>query len=278
MDTKGPVNPPSQNKSHIHVIVDAFSHFVVTVRIKSNNAKLVVKSLLHHWIIKYGPLIYLVTDRGSEYINTDLTQLCTLMGIRHSPRTPYSLGQMVSLMFKVRNVFPQNTPKDWAYQVHMYAYAHNSQPLSSLNDSPHEIVFHTRPRIPLTFDLNLNRDAHQILYFTYGYTLRKINSHVYITKTYHKGKPLPLETFVLKRNFSQVHFSDKLKLLRIGPYKILDRLSDVTYELFPQDGSTFHTQRNHLKSYCPKVPIFYHFLKFMRFSDSTQYDISNPIN
>ena len=38
MDTKGHINPPSQHKSYFHVIVDAFSHFVVTVPIKSNNA------------------------------------------------------------------------------------------------------------------------------------------------------------------------------------------------------------------------------------------------
>ena len=56
-------------------------------------------------------------------------------------------------------MFLHDTPKDWAFQVHMYAYAHNSQPLSELNISPHEIVFHTRPRIPLTFDINLNRDT-----------------------------------------------------------------------------------------------------------------------
>ena len=56
-------------------------------------------------------------------------------------------------------MFLHDTPKDWAFQVHMYAYAHNSQPLSELNVSPHEIVFHTRPRIPLTFDLNLTRDT-----------------------------------------------------------------------------------------------------------------------
>ena len=45
------------------------------------------------------------------------------------------------------------------FQVHMYADAHISQPFSELNISPHEIVFHTRPRIPLTFDLNLNRNT-----------------------------------------------------------------------------------------------------------------------
>ena len=52
MDTKGPINPSSQHKSYIKVIPDAFSHFVVTVLIKANNAKTAVKTFLHHWITK----------------------------------------------------------------------------------------------------------------------------------------------------------------------------------------------------------------------------------
>ena len=108
-------------------------------------------------------------------------------------------------------------------------------------------------------------------------TLRKINSHAYITKTYHEGKPLPIGTFVLKRNFTHVHFSDKLKPLQIGPYKIIDRLSDVTYELLSQDGSTVHVHRNHLFPYYPKEPLLYpHLRSFMRFSDTTQFQIPQP--
>ena len=330
MDTKGPINPPSQHKSYIHVIVDAFSHFVVTVPIKSNNAKTAVKTLLHHWITKYGPPIYLVTDRGTEYVNQDMAHLCTLMGIRHSPRTAYSPWANGLVEVQNRNLgthlrmFLHNTPANWAFQVHMYAYAHNSQPISELNVSPYEIVFHTRPRIPLTFDLNLNRNTSktcisqycsqlpehshydktdlnpffyktlskpipqwflavetamlQIYSTVYYYTLKKLNSHAYITKTYHEGKPLPIGTFVLKRHFAHVHFSDKLKPLRIGPYKILDRLSDVTYELLAQDGSTLHVHRNHIIPYYPKEPLLYpHLRNFMRFSDSINFDIPKPI-
>ena len=48
----------------------------------------------------------------------------------------------------------------------------------------------------------------QIYSIVYENTLRKINSHAYITKTYHEGKPLPVGAFVLKRNFTHVHFSD----------------------------------------------------------------------
>ena len=164
MDTKGPVTPSAQNKSYMHVIVDAFSNFVVTVPIKSNNAKTAIKTLLHHWIVKFGPPIYLVTDRGSEYNNTEMEHLCPLMGIRHSPRAPYSpwTNGLVEVQNKNLSVhirmFLQNTPKDWAHQVHMYAFAHNSQPLSALNVSPHDLVFHILPRIPLTFGLNLNRN------------------------------------------------------------------------------------------------------------------------
>ena len=155
MDTKGPINPPSHNKSYIHIIIDLFSHFVVTVPIKTNNAKTAIKTLLHHWIIKFGQPIYLVTDRGSEYVNKEMTHLCTLMGIRQSPRTAYSpwtngLVERPNRKLGTHlRMFLHDTPKDWAFQVHMYAYAHYSQPLSELNVSPHEIVFHTRPRIPL---------------------------------------------------------------------------------------------------------------------------------
>ena len=39
----------------------------------------------------------------------------------------------------------------------MYAYAHNTTPLPQLKLSPHQIAFHTHPRIPLTFSLNLTR-------------------------------------------------------------------------------------------------------------------------
>ena len=169
MDTNCPINPPPQNKSYLHVIFGAFRHFVVTVPIKSSNPKTAVKSLLHNWIIKFGPAIYLVTDRGSESFDTDMAHLCTLMGVRHPSRTPYvpRTNGLVEVQNKKSGthlrMFLQNTPKDWAHQVHMYAYAHNFQPLSSLIVSLHEIVFwnETKPQIPLTFDLNRNRDTNK---------------------------------------------------------------------------------------------------------------------
>ena len=53
-----------------------------------------------------------------------------------------------------------------------------------------------------------------------------------------------LGTFVLKPNFTHVHFSDKPKPPRVGAFKILDRLSDVTYVRSSQDRTTFDIHRN----------------------------------
>ena len=87
----------------------------------------------------------------------------------------------------------------------------------------------------------------------------KLNSQSSTFETTHL-KQLPLNTFVIQTNFKPVNFSKKLKLLRIGPYKILNHLSEVTYEVLSQDGTTFQTHRNHILPYYPKEPIFFHIL------------------
>ena len=66
-------------------------------------------------------------------------------------------------------------------------------------------------------------------------------------------------------------FQTNSNLFVLGPYKILDRLSDVTYALLAQDGSIVHVHRNHLIPYYPKEPLLYpHLRNFMRFSDTVQ--------
>ena len=83
------------------------------------------------------------------------------MGIRHAPRTSYSPWTNGLVEVQNKNIglhlrlFLQDTPKNCSLQVHMYAYAHNSQPLSELNLLTFEIVFHIRSRIAITFELNL---------------------------------------------------------------------------------------------------------------------------
>ena len=60
-------------------------------------------------------------------------------------------------------------------------------------------------------------------------------------KTPNLGKPLPLNLFVSHQNFEAVHYSNRLKPPRSGLLKIIDRITDVTYELFRHAGKAIHT-------------------------------------
>ena len=164
IDTKGPINPSSNGNHYIFVMVDAFSNYVVVVPAPRINAKYAINTLVNHWIVKFGPPLYLVSDRGSEYINQEVLQTLTLFNITHSPRTPYSPWTNGLVENQNRNIgshirlFLQDTPNNWSVSASMYAFAHNTTPRSNTQITPYEIVFHTHPRIPLTFELNLERD------------------------------------------------------------------------------------------------------------------------
>ena len=90
MDTKGPIYPSSNNNSYLFVSIDDFSHFVVTNQAPHFTSNYAIQTFLHHWITKFGHPQYLVTDRGTEYMNQGMAHLCSLLHINLAHRTPYS--------------------------------------------------------------------------------------------------------------------------------------------------------------------------------------------
>ena len=86
-------------------------------------------------------------------------------------------------------------------------------------------------------------------------------SFAYFNKTYNNPRPLDIGTFLLKRNFLLVPLPDKLKALKFGPFKIIIKNCDVTYEIVNPDGYTSHIHRNHLVPHYPKEPIIFPFIQ-----------------
>ena len=96
--------------------------------------------------------------------------------------------------------------KNGHLKVHTYAY--NSQPLSELNVSPHDIVFHTRPRIPLSFDLNLNRNTSKTCM---SQNCSQLPEHSHYDKTYLN----PFFYNTLSKSFPQWFLAVETAMLQI---------------------------------------------------------------
>ena len=47
----------------------------------------------------------------------------------------------------------------------------------------------------------------------------------------------------------------------MATFKIINKLSDITYEIVSQDGYTSHIHRNHLIPYYPKEPVIFPFIQ-----------------
>ena len=133
---------------------------------------------------------------------------------------------------------------------------HTHYDKSNLNPFFHKILSKPIPQWILATETAMIQ-----IYHTVYKNTKKNNSLAYFNKTNNNPRPLDIGTFVLKRNFLHVHFSDKLKSLRIGPYKIINKISDITYEIVNQDGYTSHVHRNHLVPYYPKEPIIFPFIQ-----------------
>ena len=70
-------------------------------------------------------------------------------------------------------------------------------------------------------------------------------------------KPSPPISFVLHPNFESVRFWDKLKALRNGPFKIVNKRSDVTCQRLAKEAKTFHTRRHFLILHYRKVLLLF---------------------
>ena len=102
MDTKNPFNPASEEYHHIYILAAHFNHYIVPVPIPGKIAQDAVNAVIHHRISKLGLRQYLITDKGTENLNSKMKNCCTMLRIRHSPKSshaPWTNG-LVGVQYK----------------------------------------------------------------------------------------------------------------------------------------------------------------------------------
>ena len=156
----------------------------------------------------------------------------------------------------------------------MSASTHISQSLFTLNVFPHDKVFHTHSRIPLTFELNLNRRNTKTCISKCCFQLPE---HSRNSKT--GRKPFFYRKFSehLPQCFRAVEILYKYTFeTNSNPFE----LGQIKFLILPSNFDiTFHRHRTILIPFKPKEPLLYrHLRKFMQFSDLINCDTSKSNN
>ena len=89
IDTVGPLVTSNNGNNYIVTVVDWYSSWVEAYPVPNKEANTIAKVLLERFIPQHGCPSKIVSDRGTEYVNTAIDLLCTELHIKRSITTPY---------------------------------------------------------------------------------------------------------------------------------------------------------------------------------------------
>ena len=163
IDHKGPLRPLSKGNRFCLVIVDAFSRFIQVYPSKNAEALETVNQL-EKFITTFGIPQQIVHDNGNAFISNDFVHYTNEMGITLCPRTAYSPWTNGKVEVQNKHLtnylrhFICKSGSNWSEYTSKFAFSHNTAVNYSTGYTPYEILFGTKPQIPLSLKLGLLRD------------------------------------------------------------------------------------------------------------------------
>ena len=167
IDHKGPIHPTSAGNVHCLLIVDAFCRFLMVYPVRNTTA-LATITAVEKWILSFGIPQSIIHDRGTAFINTEFVNWTKELGITLRPRTafsPWTNGKIETQNQHIarywRN-FLNDAGNNWSSLAPKFAFAHNTSVNYTTGKTPYEIVFGTKPQIPMSLKLGLYRNKHKL--------------------------------------------------------------------------------------------------------------------
>lgn len=155
IDLIGPLTA-TNGKLYVVTIICDLTKYLVCVTATDKTAKTVAKAIFEKFILIYGPMKNIRTDRGTEFTNELIRELCTLMNIKHDLSTAYH-HQSVGTVERnhrefnryIRQYLEQNLG-DWENYIEFFTFNYNIEKHGSnnYNYSPYELVFSRNVNLP----------------------------------------------------------------------------------------------------------------------------------
>lgn len=148
VDTVGPFPPSTEGFQYILVITDNFTRFVEIFPLVSTTAEEAAKNLLNH-IGRYGWPMEHMSDQGSQFVNSLITELLQMVGSEHVLATPYSKEESglveranKEVLTKLQKVlFDLNKVPQWPEYLPFVQRILNASVHSSIGVAPAQLLF-----------------------------------------------------------------------------------------------------------------------------------------
>ena len=260
IDITGPFVKTRRGNRFILVVVDYFTKWVEFFPLPSIKATVISQTFLDEVICRFVFPIHVISDNGVQFFSDVFTQLCELLAITHQQTPLYhpqsNLSERINRTLKpTLALLVQNDSKSWDLKLPEIAFALRTVPSESTGFSPAFLMFGRYPRQPLdlflppssitdelsTADESSAYRQQLLTQLLPAYTAtRELLDLSHQTQSRHydlNHRPLEFNIGDLEWMISLPSLAinkqrgSKMQPRREGPYKIVAKLSSLTYEL-----------------------------------------------
>ncbi len=136
------------------VVVDAFTKYVEFFAVPNITAECTAKILVDEWICRYSVPENILSDLGTNYQSSLIEQVYEYLDIkqkRTTPLHPRCDGQSEIVVKKVKQMSKFYVDKDqtnWDLHLKKLSFAYNTSVQSTTKQTPFEMRYGFKPRIP----------------------------------------------------------------------------------------------------------------------------------
>lgn len=267
VDTVGPLPKTESGNRYAVTLICNLTKYLVTAAVPDKDSRTIAKAVFDSFISIYGPMQQVLSDRGTEYKNQTLEELCRILQIELVHSTAYhheTLGTVErnhrTLNEYLRSYLDKNL-SNWDEFLRKFTYCYNITPNSSLGlrYTPYELVFGKKPVILNIFKGNKIDPLYNIDNYAKELKYRLQIANSIASELVQLSKHRSKQIYDKKINTINLAIGDdviitnedrhKLENLFLGPYKVT-RLLDKNIEIRNQINNKLSiVHKNRVRKY-----------------------------
>lgn len=279
VDIVGPCPITENGNEYIIVLCDYFTKWSEAFAVPNHNALTVADKIVSEFFSRFGVPKQLHSDQGKEFESELFHAVCTRLGIEKTRTTPYrpqsdglveKFNQTLQVML---SAFVNKCRNDWDNHLPYLLMAYRASVNDSTGVSPFKMMYGREMSYPIDVIAGIpNSNKHfcpveyiQWLNHTFTVTFNFARDNLLKAATRQKNN---YDRGLKPRNFKVGDFvwrwypptaNLKLGLGWMGPYKILEKLTEVTYKIQETpDSRVIIVHVDHLKPYLGELPLAWH--------------------
>lgn len=276
IDIVGPLPVTNDGNEYIIVLCDYFTKWVEAYAVPDHQALTVGDKVVNEFICTFGVPKQIHTDQGREFESELFSVLCKKLGIEKTRTTPYRpqsdglVERFNRTLQQMLTSYANDNRNNWDENLPFVLMAYRSSIQDSTGCSPNLLMFGRENNSPIDLIIgNPPGTPNSICPVEYVEWLRNTleNTHEFVQENLKQAATKQKKYYdrgLKPRTFKEGDFvwrwypptaGIKLGLGWIGPYKVITKITDVTYRIKKTTESSCITVHvDHLRLYEGVVP------------------------